>query len=351
MLEPVLQQLHWCDEVCIVMNNADKATQDLCYKYGTILHHDDREWGREQWRIKQDFLDKLTKLLHAPHIETWIWCLDADELFDPRFDLAMAHKMMSGKDVAWYFWCFQLWNDPGQVRMDLSFPNVRFYRLMPELGLHFQATALHCGLAPAYAYRFGSQSGLYFRHYGLMKAEDRARKVARYDRYDPGAVYKGKSWYDALRNERARSLPFDEAVAKLPEFIYRNKPVSPKNMAKDRTIYLFTNKHGKVVEAVGERQRDQFAKMGYQPHDELHVSRAPEAEVVPAEEATDEAPVTAATDAEDAGAKASENENDHAPENVGEGAQGGSPAGDAPKRKGTGAARGSAKGSRGARSR
>lgn len=294
-LEPVLRQLEWCDEICIVMNNldADNATRKLCEEYGTILCTDNREWGKEQWRIKQDALAGFAKLVAAPHLETWIWCLDADEIFDPRFDRDMAEKMMAGKDVAWYFWCLNLWNDPDHVRLDMSFPNIRFYRLMPELGLHFESQALHCGLAPKYAYRYGSQSALWFKHYGLMRREDRLRKIERYDKYDPKAVFIGRSWYDGLRNERARAVPFAEAVARLPEFIYRHKPVNANRMAKDVTIYLFTNKHGKVVEAIGERQRDQFTKAGYQPHDELHVSRSPEAPVVPTPEIAPAAPVAA----------------------------------------------------------
>lgn len=322
MLEPVLRQLHWADEICICMNNVDEATKELCYRYGTILRHDDREWGREQWRIKQDFLSALVPLITAPHLETWIWCMDADEIFDARFDRSMAERMTHGHDVAWYFWCLQYWNDPSRVRMDLSFPNVRFWKVVPELGLHFQAVALHCGLAPRYAYQYGSQSGLWFGHYGLMKAEDRARKVARYAKYDPEAKYKGKSWYDALRNEKAASLPTDEAISRIPEFIYRNKPLKARSMSRNPEVFMFTNKHGKPVQAVGQKQREEFLKRGMKELTEITVNPHPEAPVLE-KGAADEAETL------DAASEAKKNE----PENVGESAGSGTSAGTPPKRK------------------
>ncbi len=318
MLEPVLQQLHWADDVCVCLNNADPATREMVYKYADLIREDDREWGREQWRIKQDFLSTVIEQV-APD---WIWCMDADEIFDPRFDRAMAEKMASGYDVAWYFWCLQLWNGPDRVRMDLSFPNIRFYRVVPELGLHFLAQALHCGLAPKYAYQAGSQSGLWFQHYGLMKADDRARKVARYDRYDPGARYKGKPWYDALRNEKAGSLPVEEAIRRIPEFIYRNKPVRAARMSKDQSVFVFINRHGKTVQAVGEKQREQFLKSGMKELDSVRVNPNPEA------------PVVKAPEAEKKDDKEPEDKTDETA-NVGKGAGSGASAGAAPKRKRT----------------
>lgn len=273
-LEPVLKQLHWTDGIAVCLNNADEKTSEMVHRYATFVHEDNREWGLEQWRIKQEFLKEVGNTLKPD----WVWCLDADEIFDPRFDRQMAETMASGHDVGWYFFCLQLWNDGKKVRLDLSFPNIRFYKFLPELGLSFHPTALHCGLAPKYAYNFGSQSGLYFKHYGLMTLESRIRKIARYDRYDPKAKFKGKSWYDALRNEKARSVPIEEAVARIPEFIYKKKPLKAI-MKQQKTIYMFRNFHGKPVPAVGEMQRDQFRKIGYQELQPIVIQSGGEAPV------------------------------------------------------------------------
>lgn len=279
-LEPVMRQLHWCDQVAVCLNNADEKTAKIARKYAHVVEADDRVWGENQWRIKQDFLAKV--VAKNPADDLWFIGLDADEILDKRFDRAMAEKMASGKDIAWYFWCLQLYNDERTVRPDLCFPNIRFWKYLPDLGLDFQPTPLHCGLAPRYSYRFGSQSGLWFKHYGLMLAADRARKVARYDKYDPKAKFKGKSWYDALRNERARGVPFEDMVARLPNFIYRaNSPKLGMSKRADK-ITFFRNKHGKVVEAVGEQQHTQFKAKGFVELPNMRIDGGVEAPVVPA---------------------------------------------------------------------
>lgn len=275
MLEPVLKQLGWCDEIAILLNNVTEKERGIVKRYATFIKEDNRIWGENQWRLKQDFLARVVE--HCK--PDWCWCLDMDEVFDPRFNRQTAEKMASGHDIAWYFWCLQLFNSPEQVRLDLSFPNIRFYKVIPEIGLHFLSQALHCGLAPKYAYQHGSQSGLYFKHYGLMQKEDRERKIARYDKYDPKAIYKGKSWYDALRNERARTVGIDEAIKQIPEFIYRRK--APSIMKhKNELVTWFRNKHGKPVPAFGEQQHAQMVRMGFQELISVNINSNPEAPVI-----------------------------------------------------------------------
>ena len=283
-LEQTLKQL-WTDEICICLNNADEKTKEIACKYGTIIKEDNREWGKEQWRIKQEFLKDLAARCMIEGRDTWVWTLDADEIFDPRFTKEKAYELASGHDIAWYFWCLQLWNDDQHVRIDLSFPNVRFYKLTPDMptGLEFQASALHCGLAPMYAYNYGSQSNLFFKHYGLMTFEDRQRKIARYDKYDPQAKYKGKTWYDALRNEKAHAPPIEEVVDRLPELIKKTKRVNPSMKKEHREIFMFRNKHGRPVPAVGIKQRDEFLmREGFSLMTTVHVNANPEAAVVEA---------------------------------------------------------------------
>lgn len=295
-LEPTLKQL-WVDNVCVLLNNADEKTKQIVEKYATFIEIDNREWGKEQWRIKQDFLTKV-----IDHCKPdWIWTLDSDEIFDPSFTREKAEELTRGTDVAWYFWCLQLWNSDDQVRLDLSFPNIRFYKVVPEFGLHFKAASLHCGLAPMYAYQWGSQSNLYFKHYGLMKAEDRAKKVARYEKYDPRAQFKAKDWYLGLKNEKARSVPIQEAIDQLPDIIYKSKVIK-KHMNKDKEIFMFRNMRGKVVPAVGQKQREQFNKMGFTELSNIAVNPNPEAPVVekPTEYTAPETPQTEYTESEPA---------------------------------------------------
>lgn len=284
-LKPCLEQLpKLADKIAICLNNADPKTKKLCADYADLLCEDNREWGRHQNRIKQDFLvNRVAKL--EPD---WVLCLDGDEVYDKRFTRERAEELASSPtDVAYQFWCIQLWNDERHWRRDLSFPNIRFYKFLPEYGLHFHNAPLHCGLAPEYAYKLASQSNLIFRHYGLMRPEERARKVARYDRYDPTAKYKAREWYEALKNESYVPDPFEENeqfYAKLPELIHRKK--LPTMTKKERgQIYLFRNPHGRIIPAEGEKTRDQYLKTpGFTLVQEVINSPRVEAPVVKAEE-------------------------------------------------------------------
>lgn len=261
-LKKVLHQL-WADDIAICLNNADDYTKAVVKSYNCYVVEDNREWGKFQNRIKEDFLKKIAEELKPD----WVWCLDADEVFDKRFTREKAEELAaSTTDVSYHFWCIQLWNDEAHWRPDLSFPNVRFYKLVPSYGLNFFPQPLHCGLAPWYAYKYASDSGLIFKHYGLMRSEDRARKVARYAKYDPKEQYKAPTWYKALRNEKAPVEPFEENNGFYQMLKEKNvieihrKKLGVRMPRQKETIYLFRNKNGKVVEAVGERQRDQFLK-------------------------------------------------------------------------------------------
>lgn len=277
----VLPQFTWVDEVAICLNRPDKKTENLVKRHATLVHRDDREWGREQWRIKQEFLDVVSKKLKPD----WIWPLDADEVY-PSFNRKAAESLSSGYDIAWQFWCLQLWNSDDHVRADLCFPNVRFYRFMPEFDRSFQSSALHCGLAPLYAYKFASQSSQYFLHHGLKTIEDRTRKRQRYLVYDPDAKYKAKEWYQGLANEKVEGEALEEVLARLPETLFRSKKAK-NHMPKDTTVFMFRNKWGKSVPAIGQKQREQFLKVGMQELSEIHVNANPEAEVIKAEPITE----------------------------------------------------------------
>lgn len=256
-LETTLKQI-WADVTFILLNNADDKTAEVARRYGQVTV-DNREWGKNQWRIKQDFLNSLPLTSGD-----WVWCLDADEIFDRRFTRKKAEQLMAGKDISYQFWCIQLWNDEHHWRKDMSFPNVRFYKYLPEFGLHFHPTPLHCGLAPLYAYKYPSDSGMIFKHYGLMTKEERARRITRYNTYDPEAKYKAREWYLGLSAD-IQPEPFCEneqfyAMLRDNNVIEYHRKKIPMGIKKQRRIFLFRNRHGKIVEAVGEIQYDMFIK-------------------------------------------------------------------------------------------
>lgn len=189
-----------CDDALIATNNADAKTIKTIEEYGFKHYEDNREWGKEQPNIKTDL---LTRAGHD-YAPDWIIALDADEIFCQDFTRDEAEKLASTEEIAYHFLVVNLYNDENHFAHGLGiqrFWNIRFYKYLPEYGLQFQRKALHCGLAPPIAYKYGWHAPFYLIHYGLMHIEDRKRKIERYLKYDPNKQYKAGAYYDELNQE------------------------------------------------------------------------------------------------------------------------------------------------------
>lgn len=199
-MEKTMQEFkRLCDDVLIVTNNATQDEIDLIERYGFDHYEDSREWGIEQPNIKTDLLTKA-----GEKNPDWIIALDMDEVFAPEFTREEAERLMDTPEIAYYFMIVNLYNDEQHFAHDVGiqrFWNIRFYKYAPEYGLQFQRKNLHCGLGPPIMYRYGWHAPYYVLHYGLMKEEDRAKKVLRYQEYDPNGKFKAGEYYNDLQRE------------------------------------------------------------------------------------------------------------------------------------------------------
>jgi len=187
-----------CDDVIIATNNADTKTKKLIKKYGFWQYEDNREWGIHQPEIKGDLLRKAGGLK-----PDWIVALDMDEIFAPEFTRAEAERLAGGKEIAYYFLVVNLYNDPEHFYHGAGiqrFWNVRYFKYLPD-NTKYQNKRLHCGLAPPIYYHRGWHAPFYLEHYGLMLKDDRLRKAERYAKYDAGARFKSKVYYDDLTKD------------------------------------------------------------------------------------------------------------------------------------------------------
>ncbi len=206
-LEQVLdQRLKLCDDMIIAGNNTDAKTERIINDRGIWFYRDDREWGIHQPRIKQDLLKKVGGLK-----PDWVLPSDADEMYDKHFTRERAERLANSGYWGFKFAVINLWNDENHYRHDLSFWNVRFFKFEPQHGLYFEKKNVHCGLAPPFFYNYSAHAPYILKHYGLMLPEDRAKKTIRYEKYDPRAVFKGREYYDKLKDEK-HIHPFDEDV-------------------------------------------------------------------------------------------------------------------------------------------
>lgn len=216
-----------CDDAIIATNNADKETIDLIRKYKFLHYEDNREWGKFQHDIKTKLLVNAKTLR-----PDWILALDSDEVFAPAFTRQEAERLASTKEIAYHFMVVNLYNNESHFAHSTGiqrFWNIRYYRYLPSMGLVFQKTPLHCGLGPPIAYKYGWYAPYYLLHFGLLKREDRERKIERYQIYDPRKKYKAGPYYDQLGQDLPM-IPFDpdKLLRQLAEAKETQMRVTPK---------------------------------------------------------------------------------------------------------------------------
>jgi len=225
-----------CDHTVIATNFATDEDKAMIDEFGFEHYEDNRTWGIEQPNIKTDLLTYVGK-----YNPDWIVALDMDEVFPPEFTRQEADRLASTYgEIAWYFLIVNLYNDTEHFAHDKGiqrFWNIRFYKYLPQYGLQFQRKALHCGLGPPIAYKYGWYAPYYVEHYGLMNKEDREKKAQRYKQFDPNKKYKGGEYYADLERD-VRVFKFDrqkllQQLKEAKDCQPRKKPLSLDKMINE----------------------------------------------------------------------------------------------------------------------
>jgi hypothetical protein len=204
-----------CDETLIVTCNATQQEKDLINEYGFKQYEDNREWGKSQPLIKEDLLRSC-----APLKPDWVVFLDMDEVFAPEVTRQELERLAATDELGWYFLIVNLYNDEEHFAHDVGiqrFWNVRYYKYTPEYGFQFQRTNVHCGPCPIINWKYSWHAPYYVLHYGLMKPEDRAKKVERYQKYDPKGLLKPMYYEDLKRDLVMRPFEPQALLRKLKE--------------------------------------------------------------------------------------------------------------------------------------
>lgn len=194
-LEETLKEFaRLCDDVIVCLCHAGPKEKELVRRYDFRSYEDDREWGKSQPYIKTDLLKKIRKLDADAVV-----ALDADETL-PTLDRAELERLVSSRRAC-QLYVVDLWNDEAHYSKTLSFWNVRIYNPKASGESQFLKKPVHCGNAPPFFYSLPAKETYVphiLLHRGLMRPEDRMRKAERYQKYDPGAIHKGREYYDAL---------------------------------------------------------------------------------------------------------------------------------------------------------
>lgn len=249
-----------CDEVILLVNNADQAEIDLIKEYGFEYRLDRRTWGEHQWRIKQDFIERDIKQM-ANEGDVLV-CLDMDEVLSER---CTKEWLMEAPLDAYHVFIVDLWNDPQHFKLESCFWNVRIWKWNGET--KFKAKPVHCGLAPEWAYHYHRHAPFLLLHKGLMAEEDRLRKIKRYEKYDPHAEHLDQKYYDMLKSNTAR--PFDEeALAdQIAEEVATYNQTKPRHSMikkpKPRFAYV-KNPHGETVDIPEKHLNQTLKRKGFE---------------------------------------------------------------------------------------
>lgn len=250
-----------CDEVVILVNVDDlsKAPHEirLINEYGFSMVADGREWGKLQWKIKQDFLE--THIAPIANEGDMLVCLDMDEVLDAH----LTKQWLLDADMdAYHVFVVDLWNDPEHYKLASCFWNVRIWRWNGNT--EFVQKPVHCGLAPQWAYHYHRHAPFILKHKGLMKREDRQRKIARYEKYDPDAKHLDKRYYKMLADDTDE--PFDEewmhtTIAKEVATYKQTKPRElPRSMTRKKERFAYVKNSGGYTVDIPERHLAQTLK-------------------------------------------------------------------------------------------
>lgn len=231
-----------CDATVIVGNKIDEASARLIADYGFDLVIDDREWGTSQHLIKENLVANIL----PKYKPEGIICLDMDEVFEDRITRQKLEEMLNIADSL-YFYIVNLWNNGWKRKW--SFWNIRAWKWNGNT--KFVKRPLHCGLAPEWCYYYGSNIPYILFHYGLKDKDDRQRKVARYQKFDPKAIYRDKSYYDGLLDDSSEAMDLDYIKQALQKEVGQIK--SKKIIMETKKRFAYVKNSAGVVYDIPEK--------------------------------------------------------------------------------------------------
>ena len=238
-----------CDKVVIVCNNTDVKTKKLIVSYGFEIREDNRVWGENQHKIKEDLVSSL-----GVYNPDWLVCLDMDEVF---YDMNREKfESLADKCNAMYVYIVNLWETGWKRKW--SFWNIRAWKWNGIT--KFVNRPLHCGLAPEWAYHYGSDVPVLLIHSGLKDKDKRLAKVKRYETFDPEAKYRSKSYYDGLTDDTFDVLDIEDIQSRITKEVGSIKMKQLEDTK--RQVYHIVSKDNREID-VPDRLLAEHLRRGF----------------------------------------------------------------------------------------
>ncbi|GAB1786514.1 hypothetical protein PMEGAPL128_56290 [Priestia megaterium] len=141
--------------------------------------------------------------------------MDADEIFEDKFDRDIQHLLTQGDYDLYSFRLYDFWNDT-HYREDDYWRSHFYYRpflvrYRDDFSYTWKETPQHCGRFSNNIFQLpNSISNLRVKHYGWSKLEYRLEKYKRYLTLDPHGQYGMKGQYDSILDENPNLIKWEE---------------------------------------------------------------------------------------------------------------------------------------------
>jgi len=149
------------------------------------------------------------------HGAEWIVCVDVDERLERDFRARAERVIARGSLLGYSAYAVrlrELWDDPGQYRVDGIWGRKLVVRLFRAREDHqFDTAKLHGNKAPQQARRgaYFPKADLVIYHLAMLHPDDRMARRRRYEQLDPDSRWQkiGYAYLTDLRNLKLHSIP------------------------------------------------------------------------------------------------------------------------------------------------
>ncbi|SDZ44811.1 glycosyltransferase family 2 protein [Bacillus sp. 166amftsu] len=146
----------------------------------------------------------------------WILNLDADEIFESRFQSQVKSIISSSDYDVVYFRLYDMWSET-HYRDDQYWHAHHYYRpflvrYQKAIKYTWNSSPLHCGRFPETILQLPYTCHLArVKHYGWVREEDRKRKYKRYKKLDPEGIYGWKEQYESILESFPNVIQWSES--------------------------------------------------------------------------------------------------------------------------------------------
>ena len=207
------------DGIVALDDGSSDESPELLAQHAAVIELLRRPRDRPNWDEVGNHRSLVAAALR--HGAEWILCVDADERLERKFRVRAERVIVRGRLLGYSAYAVrlrELWDDPGQYRVDGIWGRKMVARLFRAREDHdFDPALLHGIKAPLQARRRGGfpRADLTIYHLAMLHPEDREARRRRYEQLDPDRRWQriGYGYLTDLNGLELRRIPPDRSFA------------------------------------------------------------------------------------------------------------------------------------------